>query len=123
MASDISPDGCMIATTDYHKIRLYNITIKPESVEQIKEAVLESIGGALHLKFTPCSTKLIVAGTNGKLYILDLNNYNLVSIDEFHKGRYITKLAISPCGQWLISGDANNRLGSYSLKHFKVNTS
>lgn len=119
----------MIAVSDSFNIKLYNIFINPESVKQAHQELFLELPGALHLRFTPCGKRLVFAGTDSKIYVVDLQTFDVISVHNFHavdrknaeqKPRFITSLCISPCGKWVVSGDSGRKMVSYSLVSLKV---
>jgi WD40 repeat protein len=119
----------MVAVSDSFNIKLYNISIHPESVKQANEEVLLELPGALHLRFAPCGKILVFAGTDSKIYVLDLKTFKVIGVHNFHgidrksgeeNPRFITSLCISPCGKWVVSGDSGRKMVSYSLTNLKV---
>jgi U3 small nucleolar RNA-associated protein 4 len=78
ISSTISQDGSWIAVSTIEEIKLFHINYNDKSskveIKKVREIEKLQISGAHKLLFTPCSTKLIVAGIDSIIYVLDLSN-------------------------------------------------
>ncbi|KAL6601980.1 WD40 repeat-like protein [Neocallimastix sp. 'constans'] len=147
ISSTISQNGSWIAVSTIEEIKLFHIKYNEKStkveINKVREIEKLQIPGAHKLLFTPCSTKLIVAGINSIIYVLDLSNvekkysdnkmenddaveedeneYDIILLKEFEQHNNgtsdctICSLAISSDSQWLASGDTNNNIYVFNL--------
>jgi len=147
ISSTISENGAWIAVSTIEEIKLFYIKFNEKTskveIKKVREIEKLQIPGAHKLIFTPCSTKLIVAGINSIIYVLDLSNvekkysantmesegeeeeqedqYDIILLKEFEQhangtsDSTICSLAISSDSQWLASGDTNNNIYVFNL--------
>ncbi|ORX79829.1 WD40 repeat-like protein [Anaeromyces robustus] len=136
ISSTISENGEWIAVSTIEEIKLFHIKYNEKytkvEINKVREIEKLQIPGAHKLRFTPCSTKLIVAGIDSIIYVLDLTNVekkysedkmekfeqhinNNTNINNNSKNCTICSLAISSDSQWLASGDTNNNIYVFNL--------
>ncbi|OUM69505.1 hypothetical protein PIROE2DRAFT_38084, partial [Piromyces sp. E2] len=146
ISSTISENGAWIAVSTIEEIKLFHIKYNQKStkveINKVREIEKLQIPGAHKLIFTPCSTKLVVAGIDSIIYVLDLSNiekkysvnkmdsddaeenedqYDIILLKEFEQhtngttNSTICSLAISSDSQWLASGDTNNNIYVFNL--------
>lgn len=95
--------------------------------------------GAHHVLFTPGSDKLIIVTVESRILIVDLSSWeegNFEVLREFghHRGldndgntaddyavATVVSLSVSSDGQWLATGDDENRIHVFNLDNLKVN--
>ncbi|CEG65053.1 U3 small nucleolar RNA-associated protein [Rhizopus azygosporus] len=93
--------------------------------------------GAHHVRFTPGSDKLIIVTAESRILLVDLTSWTIekypVLVEfEHHRGldsdgnsaddhavATVTSIDISSDGQWLVTGDDNNRIHVFNLDNFK----
>lgn len=96
--------------------------------------------GAHHVLFTPGSDKLILVTAESRILIVDLTGWEDGSFEvlrEFghHRGldsegnssddhavATVVSISVSSDGQWLATGDDENRIHVFNLDNLKVNT-
>lgn len=94
--------------------------------------------GAHHVKFTPGSDKLIIVTPESRILIVDLSSWeegNFEVLREFghHRGldsegntsddqaiATVVSIDVSSDGQWLVTGDDENRIHVFNLDNLKV---
>ncbi|KAJ3295790.1 U3 small nucleolar RNA-associated protein 4 [Borealophlyctis nickersoniae] len=147
-ASAISENGQWIAVSDMGCVKLFSVTREPNEELKVRKCEFPSpaiVPAAYSLCFTPDSLRLIVAGIDSTVYIVDLSRgdervFEVVQRFKQHCGQedeggdvemgeagvsksrktkagpeLICSLAVSSDGQWLASGDLANRIHVYNL--------
>ncbi|KAI8898761.1 WD40-repeat-containing domain protein [Globomyces pollinis-pini] len=122
IASDISDDGSFICTSDTNRIKMFQIETdgSPVTVGNFTHPVFDSLPGSFKVSFTPDSKKLIVVGIDAKIYVVDLGLCEIINQFDFYdnssaKRSTINSLAISSDSSWIVVGDCQRRLVSFSL--------
>ncbi|KAJ3054098.1 U3 small nucleolar RNA-associated protein 4 [Rhizophlyctis rosea] len=148
IASAISDDGKWVVVSDMDCVKLFSITVKrADNIYTVKKVKTfpspTHIPSASTLAFTPDSNRLIIAGTNSTIYIVNLSQasagvfeteqkfeehrgvVDADGVDEYEKSRrrsggkggkeLVMWVCVSNDGQWLASGDLANRINVFSL--------
>ncbi|KAJ3289037.1 U3 small nucleolar RNA-associated protein [Rhizoclosmatium sp. JEL0117] len=148
IASAISSDGALIAVSDLFSTKLFAVFIDPSRVFRVKKFPSPSlIPGSVSITFTPDSKRLILAGTDSIIRVIDVSDpsvdeFEIVAVFTEHRGKLrsqssamagvegpsvpkhigvelITSLTVSTDCQWLASGDMANRVNVYTLDGLK----
>ncbi|KAI8905491.1 WD40-repeat-containing domain protein [Gorgonomyces haynaldii] len=132
LCSAISADGTWIACSNRDELRLYHLlydeSMRP-TVDRVRD--LPGLPSAFVLKFTNDSSRLIVGGSDGVIYVVGLEDeIAVLSAFDFHtkgpegkpKQGTILTLAVSSDDYWLVSGDHKNRIAVHSLLKSKFKT-
>ncbi|KAJ1547778.1 U3 small nucleolar RNA-associated protein 4 [Nowakowskiella sp. JEL0078] len=148
-ASAISENGKWIAVSDLYSIKFFRISKKgidkPYSIKKMKSFPLPNIVPPAHcLQFSPDSKRLIVAGTDLSITIIDIIDEPIISLKDFNEpsfqvvkklwehaggdpeskntgvGDLILTMTLSADGQWLATGDIKNKIYIFNMDTLKV---
>ncbi|KAJ3027734.1 UNVERIFIED_CONTAM: U3 small nucleolar RNA-associated protein [Siphonaria sp. JEL0065] len=148
ISSAISADGSLIAVSDLFCTRLFVVSLEPSRVTRLKKFPSPSvIPGSVNITFTPDSKRMILAGTDSIIRVVDVSNQEFKIVADFteHRGKQqkgrnpnamegvevngsagrfaaaelVSSLAVSADGQWLASGDLAKRINIYNLDVLK----
>lgn len=86
--------------------------------------------GGHHVIFTPSSDKLVVVTVEMKIIVIDLSHweqdeFEIVKTFDQHQNQSgepntVINIAVSPDGQWLVTGDDKNQTFVFNLDSLKV---
>jgi WD40 repeat protein len=112
-SGSISQDGTIVVLADAYQTKLYSIEYDPINISVLRKMDL----GAYSTAFTP-DGQLLLGGFDGSVHIIDLNTWKAQSYKQHTKA--VTRLGVSSCGTFILSGDSSKKIVCYNTEEKKV---
>jgi U3 small nucleolar RNA-associated protein 4 len=135
VSTAMSSDGKWVAISDSQQVKLFKLSAGPDGLRIQKSRTFDALEiphGANGLRFTPDSTKLIIASLDSILRVVSIegSEFSLVASLRQHCGDHekagmrkralIHQITISSDSKWLASGDVACRLFLTNLETLEV---